>query len=886
MTAGGQASDNQPMTALGHAMPGLAGQFFACFLAGAVSGAAQVDGNLPASREPSTRGGPPQTGNRGREGDRVYKTRVEPHWFGDNHRFWYRNDLQGGTREFVLVDVARGTRKPAFDHEAVAEAMGDGAEADRLPIRRLRFADDGASVRLIGPTQTWRLNRTDGRLEALSPAEAGSIAGEDRQGLRAEADPRPSARTGPETWIRFDNRLDRTVEVFWLESGGGRQSYGRVAAGELLDQHTFAGHRWLAAELSGEQLAVFEATEDGGVAVLDGKPPRKPDRIPRQDRSRHPRPSDRRRSPDGAREAFIQDSNLWIRPADEAGEAVPLCRDGTPDHPYVRLTWSPDSTTVVAWRKEPAERKDVYLIRSSPPDGGRATFEQRPYALPGDPFPRYDLQLFDVESGSHVSPAIDPFEHEWATPEPHWWPGTTRFVFTQVDRGHQRYRIFEVDTSSGSVRILVDERSETFIWTAHRKGVGQVGLPLVTFLDQSREILYLSERNGWRHLYLVDADGGGITKPITRGDWVVRGIDRIDEEQRELWFQAGGRNPGQDPYLLHSYRVRFDGSGLTALTEGNGQHRVTYSPDRTYLIDTYSRVDLPPVTELRRTADGSLVCELERADISELTGQGWRAPEVFSAKGRDGKTDIWGIIVRPASLDPDRRYPIIEDIYAGPHGSFVPKTFSPTRRYRDLTDAGFVVVKIDGMGTANRSKAFQDLCFQNLRDAGFEDRIRWMKAAAQQYPYLDVDRVGIYGTSAGGQNAGAAVLFHPEFYKAAAANCGCHDNRMDKASWNEQWMGFMPGDQIWSDAPDNPYARNSNIVHAGNLRGALLLCVGEVDTNVPPESTLRLVDALIRADKDFELLVVPNGGHGAGGAYYRRRMVAFFVRHLQGGGPG
>ena len=293
-------------------------------------------------------------------------------------------------------------------------------------------------------------------------------------------------------------------------------------------------------------------------------------------------------------------------------------------------------------------------------------------------------------------------------------------------------------------------------------------------------------------------------------------------------------------------------------------------------MDTWSRVDAAPAHELRRCSDGKLVCKLEEADIADLKAAGWEPPEVFVAKGRDGKTDIWGILCRPRDLDPNRKYPVIEDIYAGPQGSFVPKSFSAVSRYESLTRLGFVVVKIDGMGTANRSKAFHDVCWHNLKDAGFEDRILWMKAAAGKYQYLDLTRVGSYGNSAGGQNAAAAVLFHPEFYKAAVASCGCHDNRMDKASWNEQWMGYPVGPQ---------YSQCSNIDHADRLRGALFLIVGEMDTNVPPEATLRFVDALVKAGKDFDLLVIPGGGHGMGGAYGQRRMEDFFVRQLQGKAP-
>jgi dipeptidyl aminopeptidase/acylaminoacyl peptidase len=288
-------------------------------------------------------------------------------------------------------------------------------------------------------------------------------------------------------------------------------------------------------------------------------------------------------------------------------------------------------------------------------------------------------------------------------------------------------------------------------------------------------------------------------------------------------------------------------------------------------VDTWSRVDLAPVSELRRSDDGQVLMALERGDISALVAAGWRAPEVFTATGRDGTTEIWGTIQRPVDFDPSKKYPVIENIYAGPQGSFVPKRFSGA--VQALAELGFIVVQIDGMGTNNRSKAFHDVAFKNLADAGLPDRIHWHKAVAATDPSYDITRVGVYGTSAGGQSALGALLFHPEFYTVGVANSGCHDNRMDKIWWNEQWMS-------WPVGPE--YAASSNVVHAGKLQGKLLLVFGELDTNVDPSSTLQVANALIRANKTFDLIAVPGGGHGAGGAYYQRTLQDFFVRHLQG----
>jgi len=357
----------------------------------------------------------------------------------------------------------------------------------------------------------------------------------------------------------------------------------------------------------------------------------------------------------------------------------------------------------------------------------------------------------------------------------------------------------------------------------------------------------------------------------------VRGVDRVDEQKRQIWFRAGGIHPRQDPYHVHYCRINFDGSSLVLLTEGDGTHTLQYSPDRSFLLDTYSRVDLPPVCELRRAEDGGLVCTIERADASALLATGWQMPERFVAKGRDATTDIYGILLRPMRFDPARRYPVIENIYAGPQSSFVPKAWSEHYGMEELAELGFVLVMIDGMGTSNRSKAFHDVCWKNIADAGFPDRILWMKAAAQTRPYMDIARVGIYGGSAGGQSALGALLWHPEFYKVAVSDCGCHDNRMDKIWWNELWMGWPVGPH---------YAEQSNVTNAHKLQGKLFLIVGELDDNVDPASTMQVANALIKAQRDFDLLVVPGGGHGiAESPYGRRRRQDFFVRHLLGVEP-
>jgi dipeptidyl aminopeptidase/acylaminoacyl peptidase len=500
------------------------------------------------------------------------------------------------------------------------------------------------------------------------------------------------------------------------------------------------------------------------------------------------------------------------------------------------------------------------------PNTTRGQLKSNPYAQPGDEFTSYEMFVFRPDDKQSLKVKTERYDF-LGMPVPVWRRDNRRyFTYEKTDRGHQRFRIIEVDGLTGTTRNIVDEKTNTFIYESRI---------FTHHLKNSNEIIWTSEKDGWRHIYLVDAVKGSV-RPITKGAWVVRNIDNVDEKKREIWFSASGMNSGEDPYNIHYYRIGFDGKNLINLTPATGNHQVQFSPDRKYFIDTYSQPAVAPVTELRRTADGKLLLELEKADISAYLGTGAPLPEVFVAKGRDGQTDIWGVVCRPGKFDPAKRYPVIENIYAGPQDAFVPKSFMTYGEMQSMAELGFIVVQMDGMGTANRSKAFHDVCWQNLADAGFPDRIRWIKALAVKYPYVDTTRVGLYGTSAGGQNALGGLLFHPEFYTAAVASCGCHDNRVDKQWWNEQWMGYPVGKH---------YEEQSNVTNAHKLKGDLLLIVGEADTNVPPESTYRVADALIKSGKTFDFLAVPGMGHSDGGPYGRKKKRDFFVKTLLGVDP-
>ena len=575
-----------------------------------------------------------------------------------------------------------------------------------------------------------------------------------------------------------------------------------------------------------------------------------------------------RRSPDGKLEALVRNYNIAVREVGKR-DLTFLSSDGSeggyfdPDS----MSWSPDSQKLVIYKVRPGMRRFVHYVESSPEDQLQPKHSTMQYAKPGDVLDVEVPVLFHVASKKRLDADTALFPKAYDVSRPNWKKDSSAVTFEYNQRGHQVFRVIEIDAATAKTRAIISEEPKTFFTYSSKKFRQDI--------EETNEVIWMSERDGWNHLYLYDSRTGAVKNQITKGDWPVRAVSSVDEKARQIYFSASGMYPGKDPYFVHYYRINFDGTGMTTLTPTEGNHTASFSPDRSILVDTYSRVDMAPVMELRSARDGSLLSTLETADITALKAAGWKAPEVFTAKGRDGKTDIWGLIYRPTNFDPRKKYPVLENIYAGPHSNHVPKSFGAYNQMQAQAEIGFIVVQIDGMGTSNRSKAFHDVAWQNLKDAGFPDRIAWHKAAAAKYPYYDATRVGIYGTSAGGQNSLGALLFHPEFYKAAVSAAGCHDNRMDKIWWNEQWMGEL-GDH---------YADSSNVVHASKLQGKLLLVVGEMDNNVDPASTYQVVDQLIKSNKEFDLLVIPGALHTNGGAYGEHKRNDFFARHLLGVTP-
>lgn len=573
-------------------------------------------------------------------------------------------------------------------------------------------------------------------------------------------------------------------------------------------------------------------------------------------------------SPDGKWTAFIKNDNVYVREV-ATGKEKQLSQDGTLSNYYSSyIQWSPDSKSVVSCRIRPVEKRYVYYVESSPADQAQPKLHKQEYAKPGDEL-RFKVPcIFEVESGRRLIPSTELFSHQYELSGPMWNADSKAITFEYNERGHKVYRVLEMSAVDGSVRTLIEEKEEKY-----------VNYPRIyrNYLSDGKRIIWSSERDNYNHLYLYDRTTGKPLNQITKGEWYVRGVQHVDEANEVIYFSANGMKKGEDPYLIHYYKINFDGSNLVELTPEEGMHQCWYSSDYKYLVDVYSKVDQAPIAVLRDAKDGKIRMQLDKADISALLANGWKPPEVFSAKGRDGKTDMWGVIYRPSNFDPSKKYPVIEYIYSGPGDQYVPKTFFSYNWWMtSLAELGFIVVQVDGMTTSFRSKEFEEVCYKNLKDAGLPDHIAWIKAAAQKYPYMDIDRVGIFGCSAGGQESTGAVLFHPEFYKAAYSACGCHDNRMDKIWWNELWMGYPV---------DESYSACSNVDNAHLLSRPLMLVVGELDDNVDPASTMQVANALIKANKDFELVVIPGAHHTMGEDFGEHKRYDFFVRHLMGVTP-
>lgn len=752
-------------------------------------------------------------------GNYVFNSLIKAHWLGQTERFWYKRELRmasGRGKQFILVDPRQSTSRLAFDHQKLAETLSHGL---------------------------------------------GKVCDPDKLPFE-----------------QFAFKHDEQAIVFHVEK-----------------------QPWIC-QLDDYTCAPL-ATEDAKTA--ESHQSVRKDELP---------------SPDGRWAAFLTEYNLYVRSL-ETGEIVQLTYDGQAYYDYAtqpesRTTavterlhgikhpptalWSPDSKKLITYRLDQRFVRDLHLVQSVPSgEDVRPVLHSYRYPFPGDEhIAQMELLCIDIEKGTIV-----PLD---AQPQPvpflftllregirlaGWSSDSEKAYYVRLSRDCKTAEFVITDPQTGSHHTLLKEHSDTFlnIDIGHLSEVADHSVlyePNIRLIGDGRSFIWQSERDGWAHLYLYDARSGELRHRLTQGPWAVRNIEAIDEERGWLYFTAGGREEGRDPYYLHLYRVRLDGSDLTLLTPEDAMHMVTFSPGLEYFVDVFSRVDLPPVSILR-AADGRLIRELEKADIGLLMAQGYQMPQRITVKAHDGMPDLYGVLVRPADFDPARKYPVIDYFYGGVQRINTPKFFC-AEAYAGILDLlgdaqpfaqlGFATVILDGMGTPFRSKAFHDVSYGNLQGAaGLIDHVAGIKQLAEHYPFLDLDRVGIWGASGGGYGSVRAMLTYPDVYKVAVAGCGNHDQRLYVHAWGERYHGAYDAEL---------YREQDNATLAHNLRGHLLLAHGDLDDNVHPAHTLRLVDALIKANKDFDLLIMPNKDHRFyTDRYFIRRKWDYFVTYLLGAEP-
>ncbi len=603
------------------------------------------------------------------------------------------------------------------------------------------------------------------------------------------------------------------------------------------------------------------------------------------------------RSPDGTKAAFIRNHNLWLRDL-RTGAETQLTSDGVEDFGYATdnagwtrsdrpvLLWSPDSKKIATFQHDARGVGMMYLTSTRV---GRPELEAWKYPLPEDTVIfRIHRVVIHVEG-----PGAPRVVRLRMPPDPHrsgvcdhvfcggtfadveWAPDGSSLAFVSTSRDHKEAAFRVADPETGEVRTVFVERAETFLETGN-------GTQNWRYLPETNEVLWWSERSDWGHLYLYELSTGRLKGAVTGGSWLVWQVRHLDRKNRVVYFTGMGRERG-DPYFQYFYSANLDGGEVRLLTPDSAHHVITLSPDASYFLDAAS-TPTDPGRIVVRDRTGRERVELEKGDISRLVAHGWQPPIPFVVKARDGITDLYGLLYKPSHLDPTKKYPVVNYLYPGPQsGSVGSRSFSPARRdHQALAELGFVVVELDAMGTPGRSKSFHEFYYGNMGDNGLPDQIAGIRQLAQRYPWMDLDRVGIWGHSGGGFAAAAGIFRYPDFYKVAVAQAGNHDNRSYEDDWGEKWQGLLVKNP---DGTTN-YDNQANQLVAHQLRGKLLLAHGTLDDNVPPYNTLLVVDALIAANKDFDLILFPNRRHGFGNEpYMMRRRWDYFVKHLLGAEP-
>lgn len=612
-------------------------------------------------------------------------------------------------------------------------------------------------------------------------------------------------------------------------------------------------------------------------------------------------------SPDGEKAVYIKDHNLWMRNT-ETGERMQLTTDGEQYYGYATnnagwirsddpvVLWGPNSEKIATFRHDSRGVGEMYLYNTKV---GHSDLERWKYPLPGDStvfkIERVVVHAneenpkvvdLDMEPDFHRSTISDHIA-SWGGRflDNEWSADGSQLFFVSSSRDHKVAQLRAADPETGEVRDVLKEEEETYFESGYSEESW-------TVLEESNEVIWFSERDNWGHLYLYDLESGELKRQITKGDWRVLDLQHVDEKNRTIYFTGSNREE-VNPYYHYLYKVNLDGRGLTNLTPENAHHEITWSDSKKYFTDTYSTVDTPPVSVVRNR-NGQVVMELEEANINKLKEVGWQAPEQFSVKARDGETDLYGLMYKPTNFDSTKSYPVLNYLYPGPQsGSVGTFGFSTYRSDKQsLAELGFIVVEVNATCTPGRSKSFHNTCYGNLGDNGLPDQITTIKQLANRHSWMDTSRVGIWGHSGGGFASTRAILEYPDFYKVAVSGAGNHDNRNYEDDWGEKWHGLLKKkenvdeDELGLFEQGDNYDNQANQLLAENLEGKLLIAHGMMDSNVPPTNTLLMVKALIEADKDFDLMVFPNAGHGFGNSrYFMNMRWDYFVKHLKGVEP-
>ncbi|KAK3181439.1 hypothetical protein K4F52_007301 [Lecanicillium sp. MT-2017a] len=785
---------------------------------------------------------------------------VIPRWLpGSTSVFWYRREVSDNKFMFFLVDCENGRRSLAFDHEKLASKLsqdGQLLQHDTLPFSWIDIDKSAECVRFKHQDKVWKFSKGG----TLTEWDGNFYEGDFDRGCQEKASPWSRESVA----LTLVNQTTKRIGFTWISNDGDESFRGAVQAGRSRVINSWLHHYWrldfyksetsnpVSFQLKSRRCTAVIADSPLGLSLSWQSDPIIENSL------------DEATGKDGVPpfEPFLRQGNVWVRKADGSESQVSF--RGSSENEFKDVYASPDAQFAIAMQCKPASKASLQLTDVMPQDQFRPKIVTEEHLRPGDNVEVKRPCLFNLAAGAEMLVDNCLFTNPYAITNIGWSNDSQKYYFVFNERGHQHLRLLEINRS-GAVKVLAEEKSDTFVDYNQKT--------YYKLLLDTNEFLWASERDNWNHIYLFDLNDGKLKCQITKGEWNVHAIDHVDVKRRKLWVRALGIIPDQDPYYAHLVSVNFDGSMLQVITEGDGSHTWQWSPDRRFLIDTWSRVDSLPISTVRDAETGKEVVFLQQEQLSpDLEGK-WRSAERFNAPGRDGKTPIYGTLIYPRDFDETKSYPVVEFIYAGPHDFYTAKAFQPFVDFRALADKGYIVVRSDGMGTNWRSKTFHNLCYKNLTDPGVPDRIAWIRAAAKSRPFMDLSRVGCYGYSSGGQNAAAAVIHHADFYKAAVAGAGCHDNRLGSLLWSEMFMGYPV---------DKSYDECSNVTHAHKLAGALMLCVGGMDNVVDPASTLRLAHKLIEADKDFDMVIIPKGDHYAGETLWpERKMFAFFKTHLQ-----